>query len=79
MSRSRNGGRSNFFFTAVTTKGTNGINNNNNGGVNNNGGRRRIYTNISALLYSEATGLWRASYSDHKDATNNRDYKEDTT
>ena len=79
MSRSRNGGRSNLFFTAVTTKGTNCINNNNNGAVNNNGGRRRIHTNISTLLYAEATGLWRASYSDHKDATNNRYYKEDTT
>ena len=79
MGRSRSGGRSNLFFTAVTEKGINSINNNNNGGVNNNGGRRRIYTNISTLLYAEATGLWRASSFDHKDATNNGDCKEDTT
>ena len=68
-----------MLFNAVTTKVTNGINNNKNGAVNNNRCRRRIYTNISALLYAKDTGMWRASSSDHKDATNNRDYKEDTT
>ena len=68
-----------MFFTAVTEKGINSINNNNNG-VFNNGVRRRIYTNISALLYEEDTGLWRASSSDHKNSMNNGDSNnEDTT
>ena len=73
------GRRSNLFFTAATEKGINSINNNNNGAVNN-GCRRRIYTNISALLYDEDTGLCRASSSDHKNSMNNGDRNnEDTT